>query len=61
MADTRIYAVHVHGKVRLVQASNKSQAINHVARDTITAEVAMQKDLLGRTLDEVEKAGEAAE
>ena len=55
--ETRIYAVKTHGKVRLVNASNKTQAINHVARDTITAEVAGQMELLGRAVSDVEQAG----
>ena len=43
---TRIYAVSTPSGTRLVQAPNKSQAINHVARDTITAEVAPQQTLV---------------
>ena len=45
-AATRIYAVSTQAGTRLVEAPNRSQAINHVARDTITAEVAAQQKLV---------------
>jgi hypothetical protein len=45
-AATRIYSVSTPAGTRLVEAPNKSQAINHVARDTITAEVAPQQKLV---------------
>ena len=61
MAATRIYAVSTQAGTRLVEAPNKSQAINHVARDTITAEVAGQQTLLDCVMKgtEVEIAGSA--
>lgn len=43
---TRIYAVSTTTGTRLVEAPNKSQAINHVARDTITAKVAEQRTIV---------------
>lgn len=46
MTTNRVYAVYLNGKERLVRASNKSQAVGHVARDTITAEVADQDTLI---------------
>ena len=46
MAATRIYAVSTQAGTRLVESPNKSRAINHVARDTITAEVAPQKTIV---------------
>lgn len=42
----RIYKVTIAGKERLVEGHNKASAVNHVARDTITAEVASQADLV---------------
>lgn len=45
-AATRIYAVSTDKGTRLVEAPNRSQAINHVARDTIKAEVAAQTTLV---------------
>ena len=59
MTATRIYAVTTNGKTRLVRAPNKAQAINHVARDTITAEVASQNILVDLTADgvKVEESG----
>jgi hypothetical protein len=58
----RIYAVKTASGKRLVEAANKAQAINHVARDTITAEVAQQGILIALTKAgiEVEVAGELA-
>lgn len=63
MATTRIYAVTNQQGTRLVEASNKSQAINHVARDTIKAEVAEQLTLINLTKSgfNVEVAGEQGE
>lgn len=49
MSDTRIYAVTIGGATRLVEASNKAQAVHHVAKATITAEVAGQKRLVELT------------
>lgn len=43
---SRIYAVTTAAGLRLVEATNKAQAVNHVARDTITAEVASQSALV---------------
>ncbi len=42
----RVYAVTTGKTTRLVRAPNKAQAINHVARDTIKAEVADQETLI---------------
>ncbi len=46
MSATRIYTVSTTTGTRLVEAPNKSQAINHVARDTISAKVAPQKEIV---------------
>lgn len=46
MSATRIYAVSTPAGTRLVEAPNRSQAINHVARDTIAAKVAPQKEIV---------------
>jgi hypothetical protein len=47
MATNRIYAVtNGAGDVRLVRASNRAQAVNHVARATFSAEVATQDALI---------------
>lgn len=57
----RVYRVKHSDKDHLVRASNKAQAINHVARHIIMAEVASQDDLIelaGKV--EVETAGETA-
>ena len=55
---TRIYVVVSGDTKRLVRASNKSQAVHHVARATITAEVADQDTLLELSkIAEVEVAG----
>lgn len=61
MPTTRIYAVTLNGNIRLVRAPNVSQAINHVARDTIKAEVASQQMLIDNVMIgvEVETAGSA--
>ena len=45
-ATKRIYVVTTSEGNRLVEAANKSQAVNHVAKDTISAEVAGQRDLI---------------
>lgn len=60
MTDRRIYLVTFAEKVRLVRAANVAQAIRHVARDTISAVVPSQDDLLryGRVMD-VEEASSA--
>lgn len=42
----RVYKVQQGETVRLVKAVNKTQALNYVARATITAEVASQADLI---------------
>lgn len=61
MSTTRIYAVTVDKKTRLVRAPNKAQAINHVARDTISAEVASQDTLIAEVAAgaTVEASGDA--
>ena len=45
-AATRIYVVLTDTKQHLVRATNKVQAINHIARASITAEVASQDELI---------------
>jgi hypothetical protein len=57
----RIYKVTDSSSVWLVRASNKSGAINHVARETIQAEVASQEDLVGLLKDgaQIHDAGSA--
>jgi len=59
-AHKRIYAVTMGATTRLVEATNKAQAVSHVARDTIFAGVATQCDLIALTKSgvEVETAGE---
>lgn len=42
----RIYIVGMNEKVRLVRASNKQQAVSHVARQIIAAKVATQDELV---------------
>ena len=42
----RIYVVGGPSGIRLVNANTKSQAITHVANNTINAHVASQKDLV---------------
>lgn len=54
MSTTRIYLVTLPTGTRLVEASNKSQAVNHVAKNTITAEVASQSALVKMIRDGVE-------
>lgn len=46
--------------VKLIDATNKSQAINHAARQCITVEIASPEDLIALTKEgvEVEKAGD---
>lgn len=48
------------GTERLVDAANKASARNHVARDTITVEVAKQRDLfrVAQAGGDIETAGE---
>ena len=43
---TRVYITKQDDKVRLVRAVNVAQARNHVARDSISVEVASQDDLI---------------
>ncbi|MEY2655983.1 MAG: hypothetical protein RLZZ524_3011 [Pseudomonadota bacterium] len=70
MTTTRIYAVSLTaitdepGVVsRLVRAGNASQALRHVARDTLTVKVASQDDLVANLSAgvKVETAGDEAE
>ena len=44
-ANTRIYKVTTPAGIRLIEAANKSQAIGHVAKTTITATVTTTKEL----------------
>lgn len=62
MTTSRIYKVGTLKGARLVRAPNKAQAINHVARDTIAAEVAAQDDLVNLLSEgvKVENAKEPA-
>lgn len=47
MSSQRIYLVTTHkGDRRLVRASHRSQAINHVARSMMEASVARQDELV---------------
>ena len=61
--QTRIYKVQTPTGARLVRAPNRSQSVNHVARDTIRAEVASQDDLIALLADgvKVEEAGADAD
>ena len=43
---TRVYITNQAGVVRLVRAANVAQARNHVARDSISVEVASQDNLI---------------
>ncbi len=43
---TRIYLVTAAGVSHLVRATNRAQAMNHIARATIQASVATQDELL---------------
>lgn len=63
MAELRIYKVNTPSGSRLVKAPNKVQAVNHIARSTITAELASQDDLVSLTCAnvKVELAGEESE
>jgi len=60
-STTRIYKVTTPAGIRLIDAANKSQAINHVAKSTIAATVATTKELAQMFRDHkdfsVEKAG----
>lgn len=60
---THIYAVQAPGTFRLVEASTKQSALNHVVRDTFTVERASQKTLVAAMTDgvKVEQAGTQAE
>ena len=61
-AATRIYLVANGDSKRLVRAANSTQARNHVARETITAAVASQDDLVALAGKmPVEVAGEEAD
>lgn len=58
--EKRVYKVTTPTGVRLVKAGNKIQAHMHVARSTITADLASQDDLIdlvGKGV-KVEEAGE---
>ena len=41
----RVYAVHVGGGIRLVEAQSVASAIRHVVKDTISAELATQRQM----------------
>jgi hypothetical protein len=62
--NTQIYAVQGPDAFRLVEASSKSVALRHVARDILTVERASQKTLVAALLDgvkiEVARAASAA-
>jgi hypothetical protein len=62
-STTRIYLITTPTGKRLVDAANKTQAVNHVAKATITATVASQSELVKLTKDgiEVETAGSEGE
>ena len=62
-AQKRIYAVTIGATTRLVNASNRAQAVSYVVRGSIVANVATQGDLIALTKSgvEVETAGEVAE
>lgn len=59
--QTRIYRTNTPNGSRLVRAANRAQAITHVARDIIKADVATQDDLVTLTGEgvKVETAGTA--
>lgn len=52
--STRIYRVNTETGSRLVRASNRAQALAHVARDTLKADVASQDDLVTLTAQQVQ-------
>ena len=45
-AQKRIYVVTTDAGARLVEAASRAQAISYVAKNTITADVASQRDLV---------------
>ena len=57
--NTRIYAVQAPDSFRLIEATSRSAAMRHVARDILTVEVATQKTLVAAMQDgvRVEQAG----
>jgi hypothetical protein len=57
----RIYVVSTPAGNRLVNAANRMQAENHVARKTISARVAGQMDLIGRAKEDIEEASASPE
>ena len=54
----RIYVVTGGDKRVFVNASNKSAAIGFVARNSISAKVASQRDLLGLNIEDIFEAGD---
>lgn len=60
--STRIYSVQAGDQFRLVEASTKSAALRHVAKDIIKVDVANQKTLVAAMQDgvRVEVANHAA-
>lgn len=59
---SRIYLVEIGEKLRLVRALNRSQAVAHVVKDSVSVKVATGEDLLeaGRqqmTVEEASKQG----
>ena len=57
MPKTRIYVVEVgdpeHEWVYLVEATSKSQARNHIARELLACRVASQNDLINLLKDKI--------
>lgn len=51
---TRIYAVTVDGKLRLIRAGNKARAIAHAVRTSVEAQLASQETLLVNIMKGVE-------
>ena len=62
-AQKRIYVVTTDAGARLVEAASKAQAISYVAKSTISAEVASQRDLVSLVANGlgVEGMGDPAE
>jgi hypothetical protein len=58
--EPRIYVVlqNVNGKITqsLVRAKNRQQAVAYVARNTISATIAKQEQLLGKNPEDVQNA-----
>ena len=54
--QNRIYIVTHGEEVVFVNASSRTAAINYVARSTISAKVAGQRDLLGLSIEDIEDA-----